>query len=97
MIKAMFTSVDLDFLLGLDGEIYTLGVSQKEMSVVVFSILILLVVGVLQENGMKIRETLAKQNIIFRWLLLLLFIAFILIFGVYGPSYNASSFIYGNF
>jgi D-alanyl-lipoteichoic acid acyltransferase DltB (MBOAT superfamily) len=97
MIKAMFTSVDLDFLLGLNGEIYTLGVSQKEMSVVVFSILILLVVGVLQENGMKIRETLAKQNIVFRWLLILLFVAFILIFGIYGPGYNAGSFIYGNF
>lgn len=97
MIKAMFTSVDFDFLLGLNGEIYTYGVNEKEMGVVLFSILILLVVGVLQENGMKIRETLAKQNIIFRWALILAFIAFILIFGIYGPSYDASSFIYGNF
>ena len=49
------------------------------------------------ENGMKIRETLAKQNIFFRWALVLLLIAFILIFGVYGPDYNASDFIYGRF
>lgn len=97
MIKALFTTVDFDFLFGFNGEIYTYGVSQKEMSLVIFSILILLVVGVLQENGLKIRETLAKQNIFFRWFLILLFIAFILIFGIYGPGYNASSFIYGNF
>ncbi len=97
MIKAMFTSFDLDFLLGLDGKIYEYGVNEKEMGIIIFSILILLVVGVLQENGIKIRETLAKQNIFFRWALVLLLIAFILIFGVYGPDYNASDFIYGNF
>ncbi len=97
MIKALFTTIDLDFLFGLDGKIYTYGVSQREMSLVIFSVLILLVVGVLQENGMKIRETLAKQNIVFRWALVLIFIAFILIFGIYGPDYNSSSFIYGNF
>ncbi len=97
MIKALFTTVDFDFLFGLNGEIYKMGVSQKEMSLVIFSVLILLVVGVLQENGMKIRETLAKQNIFFRWILVLAFIAFILIFGIYGPGYDASTFIYGNF
>jgi D-alanyl-lipoteichoic acid acyltransferase DltB (MBOAT superfamily) len=97
MIKALFTSIDLDFLFGLDGKIYKYGVSEKEMGIIIFSILILLVVGILQENGVKIRETLAKQNIFFRWALVLLLIAFILIFGVYGPNYNASDFIYGRF
>ena len=97
MIKAMFTSFDLDFLFGLDGKIYDYGVNEKEMTIVIISILALLVVGILQENGIKIRETLAKQNIFFRWGLVLLLIAVILIFGVYGPDYNASAFIYGNF
>lgn len=97
MIKAMFTSIDLDFILGLDGRIFNYGVSEKEMMVLFFSVLILLVVGILQESGVKIRETLSKQNLIFRWGLLLLFIAFVLIFGIYGPDYSASDFIYGNF
>lgn len=97
MIKALFTSADFDFLFGLDGKIYTYGVNEKEMMLVVVSILVLLVVGILQENGIKIRESLAKQNIFFRWGLVLLLIAFILIFGVYGPDYDASSFIYGRF
>ena len=97
MIKAMFTSFDPDFLLGFDGEIFTYGVSEKGLWVVFFAIMILLGVGVLQENGMKIRETLSKQNLIFRWALLLGLLAIILVFGAYGPAYDASAFIYGRF
>ena len=97
MIKAMFTSFDPDFLLGFDGEIYTYGVDEKSLWVVFFAIMLLLVVGVLQENGMKIRETLSKQNLIFRWSLLLGLLAVILVFGAYGPAYDASAFIYGRF
>jgi len=97
MIKALFTSVDLDFITGASKEIFTLGVNEKEMVVLAISVIILLVVGILQENGVKIRETLAKQNLVFRWALILMLIAFVLVFGLYGPEYNASDFIYGNF
>lgn len=97
MIKALFTDVDLAFITGIDGEIFTYGVDKKEMMLLFVCIMVLLVVGILQENGMKIRETLAKQNIIFRWFMMLLLIFAILIFGLYGPAYDASSFIYGGF
>lgn len=97
MIKKLFTSVDLDLFLGNNGELYSYGVSEKGMTVVVFGILILLVVGILRERGMKIRETVAKQGIIFRWTLYLLLLAAVLIFGIYGPSYDASAFIYTQF
>ena len=97
MIKRMFTNVDLDFFLGNNGQIYEYGVSEKGMTVVIFGILVLLVVGILRERGMKIRETVAQQGIILRWTLYLLLLAVVLIFGVYGPSYDASAFIYGQF
>ena len=57
--------------------------------------LILFGVSVLQENGMKMRETLAKQNIAFRWAVYFIALIFVLVFGVYGPAYNAADFIYG--
>ena len=88
MIKAMFTSFDPDFLFGFDGEIYTYGVDEKSLWVVFFAIMILLVIGVLQERGMKIRETISKQNFIFRWAVFLGLLAIILVFGAYGPSYD---------
>ena len=97
MIKAMFTSFDPDFLFGFDGEIYTYGVDEKSLWVVFFAIMILLVIGVLQERGMKIRETISKQNFIFRWAVFLGLLAIILVFGAYGPSYDSSAFIYGRF
>lgn len=97
MIKALFTSVDLDFITGADGKIFTYGVNEKEMFMLFIAILVLLVIGILQETGVKIRETLAKQNIIFRWVLILMLIVAIMVFGIYGPEYDASSFIYEQF
>lgn len=97
MIKALFTDFDFAFITGTTGEIFQLGVSQKEMLVLFVALLVLLVVGILQESGIKMRETIAKQNIVFRWILYLVALAVILIFGMYGPEYDASSFIYGGF
>lgn len=97
MIKALFTSWDPDFLFGLDGTIFTYGVDQKDMQLLFVSILILLVVGILRERGVKIRQTLAKQNLIFRWAVILALLVFVLIFGIYGPAYDATDFIYGRF
>lgn len=97
MIKALFTSVDLDFFLGNNKDIFDYGVSEKQMFILFIAVLVLLVVGILRENGMKIRETLAKQNLVFRWLMVILLLVFVLIYGVYGPGYNASDFIYGRF
>lgn len=97
MIKAMFTSVDIPFITGMDGEMFTYGVSKPEMMLLFACIMVLLVIGILQENGVKIRESLAKQNVVFRWGLIYLLMFAIIIFGMYGPGYDAASFIYGNF
>ena len=87
----------LDFFLGSGGEIFSFGVNQREMLVLFLSVLALLVVGILQETGVKIRETLSKQNLIFRWGMILLLLIVVLVFGVYGPGYDARSFIYGGY
>ena len=97
MIKAMFTSIDLDFLFGTDGKIFELGVDEKNLWVVFFAVMVLLVVGILQENGMKIRETLSKQNLVFRWGMVLLLLLVVFVFGMYGPGYDAKDFIYARF
>ena len=97
MLKAMFTHFDPDRLLGLDGVLFSYGVNQREFFILFLALLVLLAVGILQERGVKIRETIAKQNVAFRWMLVLGLIAVILVFGVYGPDYDASAFIYGEF
>ena len=98
MIKALFTHWDLKFLLGMDGTLFTdYGVTLRGFCIVFFSIGILFVIGVMQERGVKIRETLSSKPLVIRWGIILALLAFILVFGVYGPAYDSSSFIYGGF
>ncbi len=97
MIKTMFTSIDLGFITGANEKIFTYGLDKKGFTVLFFAIVLLLVIGILQESGLKIREALSRQNLVFRWGLILLLFASIVVFGVYGPEYDASAFIYGRF
>ena len=51
----------------------------------------------MQERGIKIREELAKQNLLFRWIIYIIAIEIIIVFGIYGEGYDASQFIYFQF
>ncbi len=94
IVKTMFTDPDPDFLFNLNGELYTLGLDRKNMFVLLIAVLVLLTVSILQENGIKMRETISKQNILFRWILYIGIIVVIAVFGMYGPSYDATTFLY---
>ncbi|MBP3427667.1 MAG: MBOAT family protein [Clostridia bacterium] len=94
MIKGMFTDVNLDTLFGLDGTLFALGLDQRSMFVLFIAVLVLFTVSCLQESGMKMRETIARQNLLFRWALYIGIILAILIFGIYGPDFSASEFLY---
>ncbi len=80
----------------LDDSLYKLGLDQKNFHLMVLGLGVLLLVSVLQEKG-SVREQLAKQNIAFRWLVLFALIFSVLVFGMYGPGYDAQSFIYEAF
>ena len=60
-------------------------------------IIILFVVSLMHEKGIKIRETLEKQNIIFQWIFIIGAIIFVLIYGAYGGDFNAADFVYQQF
>lgn len=102
------TTIDAFLLLGravsefnfasfFDGSLYTLSLSRQEFNIALFSILVLFLVDFLHYRGMRIRESLAKQEIWFRYLVYLVAIFLILIFGEYGPGFDASQFIYFQF
>ena len=93
-IKSIFTNFNINFLFGLDGDYFELGLDAKNMFVLFLAIIILATVSILQENGMHIRDTLNKQNLAFKWFILIALFVIVLIFGKYGPGYSASSFIY---
>ncbi len=95
MIGSIFNMSNVQML--LDGGIFELGMSQKDFIVVAIGVLIMLIVGIIQEKGISIRENISKKNIVFRWALYYGILFSILIFGMYGPGYSSANFIYGQF
>lgn len=97
MLKAMFVPFDLGFV-NLLSRLFADGSMRIcDFVMLLIAITVLFTIDVLQEKGIKIRESIEKKNIVMRWAIIYILIFAILLFGVYGPGYDASEFIYGNF
>ena len=59
--------------------------------------MVLFYVDLVHERDISFREVIDRQDIIFRWLIYIGAVLVILIFGLYGPQYDAASFIYQGF
>lgn len=79
-----------------DGSLYTCGIEQKSFLALILCIVIVLFVEHLQEKG-KVRDMLENQHILVRWGIYLGAIAIVILLGVYGPGYDATQFLYGQF
>lgn len=81
----------------VDGSILNLGLTYKDINIIVFSIILMLIVGFLREKYGYARIWLDMQPVIFRWIIYIGLFFGVLLLGVYGPNYIASNFIYGDF
>ena len=95
MFKATFTHFSPWVL--FDGTFYTLGLDRANFGLLLVSIAVLLAMDFIQERGIRIRETIARQNVVVRWAVYYGAIFALLVFGMYGPGYDAASFIYQRF
>lgn len=95
MIKSVFT--DFNPWVLTDGSLLTLGLDGKEWNILLFSLMILLLVDIFKYLGKDVKAFFAKQNPVFRILVLLVAICFIVLAGIYGPTYDATQFIYFQF
>lgn len=95
-IKRVFAKPDLWTL--TDGTLLTLGLGSAEMLVLFASLIILLLVSLVREYKNETLDLfLARQSIWFRWLVIVVLFVFIFLFGMYGPDYDESQFIYFQF
>ncbi len=94
MLKRIVTDITPWVL--FDGTLYKFGIDEKSFLALIVCILLVLVIELQQEKG-SIRERLEKQHMIVRWGIYFAGIALVIIFGVYGPGYNAVQFLYGQF
>lgn len=88
--KQMLVSVQNKSLLALGLEWY-------DWLILLVALLIMLIVDVLHENNIRIRQWLFQKRIWFRWIIYLSAIWIIILFGIYGVEYDASQFIYFQF
>lgn len=96
IFKSIFEIHDLELI--FDGTGFLLGgMTSGDWVILLISSVILLCISLYKESGKNIRETLAKQNLLYRWVILYSALFAIIIFGIYGKGYNVQSFIYGQF
>ena len=80
-----------------DGMITQCGLSQAQLTVLFFALFVLFVVDIMKEGNIDVIEWVQSQGIVLRWIIYFGLLYFTLIFGIYGPEYNASQFIYFQF
>lgn len=95
ILGSIFTGLDPNVF--IDGSLMRLGLDQAEWFALGWGLIGLLIVGVMNERGMDIRESLSRQQTWFRWMVYLVLFFSVLLFGVYGPGFEASAFIYFQF
>ncbi len=80
----------------VDETIYTYGLDWKDFSLLMCMFVLLWAVSMLQEKG-GLRTRIAGYNLGFRWAIYYIAIIALIIFGIYGPGYDASNFVYMGF
>ena len=80
-----------------DESIYDCGLDHKYFLLVLVCLMILVFADICKYKGIKIRHFVFKQDYWFRWAFFALSIVLISLFGVWGPEYNETNFIYFQF
>lgn len=80
-----------------DGSILKTGIAYMDLNILVLSVLILILVAVLREKHGYARLWVRDQSFVFRWAIWLFLLLMVVVYGKYGPGYNATDFIYKGF
>ena len=92
MLGKIFTSFKVN-----SWEIPSLGLDVPDLFILIIALIAILIVSILREKGISVREKLATKNIVFRWFIYYLLIFSIIIFGAFGPGYAPVDPIYADF
>ena len=95
MFKKIFTHFSIKGFFGR--KIFKMGITKGDIVIVIVTLLIVLVVNLIREKGINIREKIAARPIVVRWVVYYAVILYILLFGAYGGNYIPIDPIYANF
>ena len=88
----LFSLLDSQTLMGLS----TIGMDEKDFYVMLIGLTVLGLVDYFRQR-VDLKAALDRQNLVFRYFVYYIMIFTVLIFGIYGPEYDASAFIYFQF
>ena len=77
--------------------ILNFGLSNFDFLIIIISIIFSFVIGYKKEKNVDILEKVVSSNTYLKYIIMYILILIIIIFGIYGPGYNAQEFIYGQF
>jgi hypothetical protein len=80
-----------------DGSLFDVSLSRPEFGVLMIALIIVFAVDVLKYRKINIQGWIEQQHIVFRWVLYYAALFSVILFGVYGIGYSASSFVYFQF
>jgi len=80
-----------------DGSLFECGLDRKNFFFLILMTGLLLTVDMLAKKGIRLRTAFAERSLLFRSFFTAFAIAFILLFGIWGGTYNAEAFIYFQF
>ncbi|MEG0616447.1 MAG: MBOAT family O-acyltransferase [Oscillospiraceae bacterium] len=94
IFKQIFTGVQPWVL--FDGSLLQMGLDGKDFIVLIIATVILIVVDTLSQK-IDVRQAIANKELPIRWAVYIAGFAAVLLFGIYGPAYDATPFIYVRF
>ena len=95
IIKSIFNAENIWTL--FDGSLYNCGLDEKNFRFMLIAVIVLLVADFLKRKGIMVREIILRQDGYIKCLVVSLSILLIMVFGKYGPAYDAVNFIYFQF
>lgn len=95
VLRMMFSSYNPEIF--KTDELYFLGVASGSFRMVILCILILITADILKYLGISVSDWIMKQHMYIRASIVAFSILFILTFGVWGPAFDISNFIYFQF
>lgn len=95
IVKSIFT--DFRAWSVYDGGITSLGLDMANIWVLVIAICVQFMVSIREYSGVQAFEAVEKMHLLARWPLYIALLFAVLIFGIYGPGFEQSQFIYFQF
>ena len=80
-----------------DGSVFAMGLDAKQLLVIAAAAIVLFSVSSMHYLGKNMRGMILGTNIFIRWSIVFIMLFTVLIFGIYGPGYSESQFIYFQF